>query len=414
MNDFLLMISVGIIFIGCFMVALSRPINGVKKAYRLYGLFFIISGFLLAVGMRPSKDAPDGNALFSVMGFIGVVITCVLVKLEMDKTKDENKMKKAEEAKDIGGTPLNCFFVECVLSGVNDFSQVKNVEKAKLLADKYKLSYPNGIEHLYKEGLEEYRIVNKYLTERELKKLRESEIEEYEEFNKYSDLIGKDKRIKMLKDQAEKLEKEAKSLDEVSHMLYRSGQKSEKNWAMYGGIAEGLGGIGVGIAAAADVQMQNMEIRAENERRRQEMLPFSSAYSSSASDCRRRAEKILEEIAKFKNKLMSNEPIERLMTHLTFEKTGVTISKTGAAIVSTTATFDSDFKIFNDVPAVVDGTLIANVYDGDQLCGSTHLVLPTNGLGKNILLKGTCFNHFDPNKTYTVKIEPKHLWALEK
>ena len=90
------------------------------------------------------------------------------------------------------------------------------------------------------------------------------------------------------------------------------------------------------------------------------------------------------------------------------------VSETGAAMVCTSASLDSKFRIFDDVPAIVDGTIIAKIYDGDQLCGTAQLVLPMYGLGQNIPLNGICIDCCKPGKSYTAKFTAKNLWAMEK
>ena len=99
---------------------------------------------------------------------------------------------------------------------------------------------------------------------------------------------------------------------------------------------------------------------------------------------------------------------------ISFSNTDVLVSETGAAMVCTSATLDPKFKIFDDVPAVVDGTIIAKIYDGDQLCGTAQLVLPMYGLGQNIPLNGICIDCCKPGKNYTAKFIAKNLWAMEK
>ena len=59
-------------------------------------------------------------------------------------------------------------------------------------------------------------------------------------------------------------------------------------------------------------------------------------------------------------------------------------------------------------------TIIAKIYDGDQLCGTAQLVLPMYGLGQNIPLNGICIDCCKPGKSYTAKFTAKNLWAMEK
>lgn len=197
-------------------------------------------------------------------------------------------------------------------------------------------------------------------------------------------------------------------------MLMRSGQRKEQDWAVWGGITSGLAGIGAGVSMAADVQLQNMQIRAENEKRRQAALPGYMFMTNSAYDNRRNADRIMEEIENIKLKLVADTPASELMDRIFFSNTDVLVSETGAALVCTSASLEPDFTIYEDVPAVVDGTIVAKIYDGEQLCGTAQLVLPVFGLGQDIPLQGICLDCCKPGKSYHVIFTAKNLWAMEK
>ena len=196
-------------------------------------------------------------------------------------------------------------------------------------------------------------------------------------------------------------------------MLMRSGQQKERDWALWGGVADGIAGFGAGVSTAIDLQMQNIQIRAENEKRRQAALPGYMFMTSNAQGNRSNADAIMKEIENFKLKLVSEDSSAELMKKISFSHTDVLVSETGAAMVCTCASVDPNFKIFEDVPAIVDGTIIAKIYDGDQLCGTAQLVIPVYGLGQNIPLNGICIDCCKPGKTYTAKFSAKNLWAME-
>lgn len=379
-----------------------------------WGALLLLAGILFAVFGTPYRNPPSNARTMVALGFgcIGFVIVSFI--LDRVKNSASNKEMKQKKADSIGATALDRFFVECVLAGANDFSKQKNVQRAQLLADKYKLKYPKGIETLYKQGLEGHKTVSQRFVENDLEEQRAKEREEFTKLNKYSNLTGKAKRITMLTDRANELRNSAKSTDDYADALMRSGQQREMNWASWGGAASGLAGPGAGIATAADIQMKNMQIRAENEQRRQAAMPAYLFLSRSANDSRKNADRIMQEIKDFKLKLISDDRAEDLMKQIRFTNTDVLVSKTGAALVCTCATLDPKFRIFDDVPAVVDGTLIAKIYDGNKLCGTAQLVLPLYGVGENVPLQGICIDCCQPGKTYTVKYSAKHLWALEK
>lgn len=336
-----------------------------------------------------------------------IVSTIIILIVQLSKA-----MKK-KRSNIIGGTNLDRFFVECVLAEVNDFKSSKNKQRAQLIADKYGLKYPKGIEQLYQQGLEAHKSVSQFLADVGIEAKREEEARAFHRLNQYSELIGKEKRIAMLRNQAFILERSAKRQDNYANMLLRSTQQKEHDWALWGGAASGLGGFGAGIATATDMQLKNMQIRAENETRLKAAMPAYMSVTGSARENRKNAEVIWKEIDGIKLKLMSDASSDELMKKISFSNTDVVVSETGAAMVCTLASSPSKFKILGDVPAVIDGTIIAKIYDGDKLCGTAQLVLPVYGLGQNIPLNGICTDCCKPGKTYSVQFVAKNLWAME-
>lgn len=326
-----------------------------------------------------------------VLDIIGVIIFVKFVSSETKGIKEEK---------------MRAFYKECVETEAVDFSYPKNVQRVQLLADKYKLIYPEGIEKLFLQSKELYEGFNE-------KEAKEKELAKFNDLNKYSDLTGKDKRIAMLKAEAARFSEYAEHDEKVADAFVRSGLQKEKDWATAGGIASGIAGPAAGIATAINVQNKNAEIRAKNEQHLQSVRPIYNDMMGKAGASRRIVEDIRKEIEDFKLKLVSDVNSAELMKKISFSNTTVSVSNTGAATVSTTASLQPDFKIFDDVPAVVDGTIIAEIYDGDKRCGTALLVLPKYGLGENCTLTGMCLDCCNPGKTYTVKFTPKHLWALE-
>lgn len=406
-------IGMGALLIGCFMLVGGWQ-SGVKGKLMGQGAILSVAGACIGIGGNPARDMPNGSPSMVALGFLGIAAVILMFVLDNKKNAAAKKEAAQKQAEVIGATMLDRFFVECVLSEVHDFSKDKNKQRAQLLADKYNLKYPNGIEELFEQGLNGHKVVSQRFVLNRLEEKRAEERQEFERLNKYSDLTGKAKRIAMLTDRAAELRKEAKNQDQYANMLMRSGQQKERDWGTWGGIADGIAGFGAGVSTAVDIQMQNMQIRAENEKRRQAALPGYMFMTNSAQGNRRNADEIMKEIENFKLKLVSDESAAELMKKISFSNTDVLVSETGAAMVCTSATLDPKFKIFDDVPAVVDGTIIAKIYNGDQLCGTAQLVLPMYGLGQNIPLNGICIDCCKPGKNYTAKFTAKNLWAMEK
>lgn len=406
-------IGMGALIIGASML-ISGWQSGVKGKIIGQGVILILSGMFIGIGGNPSRDMPNGAPGLVALGFVGLIVVVARFAISAAKNSTHRKELAQKSAEVIGATPLDRFFVECVLAEADDFSKQKNVQRAQLLADKYGLKYPDGIERLYQQGLTAHEAVSQRVVLNRLEKRRAEERKEFDRLNKYSDLTGKAKTIAMLTDRAAELRNSAKNQEQYANMLMRSGQQKERDWATWGGIADGIAGFGAGVATAIDIQRQNMQIRAENEKRRQAALPAYMSITGSAQENRNHADAIMREIENFKLKLISEESPAALMEKITFSNTDVLVSETGAAMVCTCASLDPDFRIFDDVPAVVDGTIIAKIYDGDCLCATAQLVLPLYGLGQNIPLSGICMDGCTPGKNYTAKFTAKNLWAMER
>ena len=406
-------LGMGALIVGCCMLVGGWQ-AGVKGKLMGQGVLLIVAGTCIGIGGNPSRDMPNGSPGMVILGFLLIATIGAMFWQDHKKNAVVNKENAQKHAEVIGATMLDRFFVECVLAEANDFSKPKNKQRAQLLADKYNLKYPNGIEELYQQGLNGHKAVSQRFVLNRLEEKRAEEREEFNRLNKYSDLTGKAKRITMLTDRAAELREKAKSQDRYADMLMRSGQQKERDWATWGGIADGIAGFGAGVSTAVDLQLQNIQIRAENEKRRQAALPGYMFMTNSAQGNRSNANAIMQEIEDFKLKLVSDESAADLMQKISFTNTDVLVSETGAAMVCTCASLDPDFKIFDDVPAVVDGTIIAKIYDGNQLCGTAQLVLPIYGLGQNIPLNGICVDCCHPGKRYTAKFTAKNLWAMEK
>ena len=120
-----------------------------------------------------------------------------------------------------------------------------------------------------------------------------------------------------------------------------------------------------------------------------------------------------EKAAEAENKLVENLPEHQLLEQLCCKATAHQ-SKTGAITVEVKITATKELKIYETVPATVDGGLQAQILDGTDYVETAYLPLPWNGSEVNTTLKGICRNPVKKAKKYTVKVEPYYLWTMEK
>ena len=118
-----------------------------------------------------------------------------------------------------------------------------------------------------------------------------------------------------------------------------------------------------------------------------------------------------------KTKLIGKDSPEACLKALYFEDTRIAISKTGTCTVDTKVGLKrSEYYIFGDVKATIDGTIQGEIYDGNKEIGTANLVLPLDGVpdANMIAIKGICLFCGQPGKKYTVKFNADNLWAMEQ
>lgn len=256
-------------------------------------------------------------------------------------------------------------------------------------------------------------------------------IADYDKLIKYSELSGKEKRISMIKAMMAPFEAQLKNInemekdrDKMTSYIMNMGIEKEKDWALWGGVAEGIGGLGAGISTALDMQAENVEIRARNERQRAENMDTAvSMYSfqnSMIDDARKENQNTQNKLAPYnamlnraKSAIVSNKPGTDAIKELDFGNTKVQISPYGAFSVEVDVTQRNELTVGYD-SAVVDGTIAAELYQKGKCVGSALCVLPLKGTESPVTIKGICKGGANPDLPYEVKFKPHKLCIIEK
>lgn len=413
-------------FMSCFCLSKSKfqalPYEERMKKFWTYFATYLASIFPSIIGViccfiglsEYDADYASRSLGLSVLGFLLAISSVLLSVYNLKKASAAQKKAQREAAQKQAETKLDRFFVECVLAEASDFSNPKDKQRAQLFAEKYAVEYPDGIEALYQQGLNGHKAISQRIEHDWLEGKRAEERKESERLNKYSDLTGRDKRIAMLSDKASQLGCEAAAYTNLANLEISRGQQKEKDWAIRGGAATAIAGPIAGIAVAANTQMQNAQIREENEKNRQANLLRYNNQMRAAENMRMSQYYTMDEIKSVPIKLISEASAVELMKKISFSNTSVSVSETGAAVVCASASVEPGFMIYDNVPAVVDGTILAQIYDGSQLCGTAKLVLPIYGLGQDVSLKGICLDGCKYGKEYTIEFTAENLWAMER
>lgn len=388
-----------IMFFGIMCLGVGWNANPKDVKYLVIGVLILSGGICIGVGGSPGIVA-IGLVLFA----LGIVI----IFIEASAVKKEVQIRAAEMEED----KKIAFYDECKKNGIEECESEKEIQKATLIAQKYKMQYSDVSILFYeaKASLEK-DIANK--KEAEFNTKKDEERKQYNELNKYSNYKGRDKRIAMLSDEMVDALKSAETLRAGAQAIMSASQQKEHDWAIHGGIASGIAGPAAGLAAAADIQAKNAQIRAQNEANAKMFAPIMMTSYNGAAEHDRHASSLQEEIETTKIKLVSNDDAKTCLSKISFSNTKVEISETGTCTVTTLAELEKPMIIFDDVEAIIDGTIIANIYDGKALVDTALLVLPKYGVKGATKLKGMCLYCGTKGKHYTVKYAATNLWAME-
>lgn len=330
------------------------------------------------------------------------------------------------------------FYLDCIKHGITDLSRVNSPEKRerlKVIVSAHHLTHSDEKE-LHRIFMEGKRLVEgekQDAQQKSLAKLKSEETERARLLQVYTGLHGRDKPIAMFKDLIKDCERRINAANSMP-------VPKESDGAVLAGIASGIGGTVPALMSLSATAQRNAQVREYN----QALNGMAAFAATSAGDRLGRARASLEAV---RMKLVSDMPGTKVIKHLSFTDTEVTVSESGTIRV-TTWVRGEDFTIFDGLPAVADGSVIAEVYDGKKKIGDAVMVFPiygsdsrferspsvidkdhflkahdckgaywqkNRGSSKDMLyLEGICLFAGEPSKEYTVKFVPGDLWAIEK
>ena len=202
------------------------------------------------------------------------------------------------------------------------------------------------------------------------------------------------------------------------HGMNQLEQGKEQSWGTRGGIAAGItGSTAVGAAVAVDTMRKNANIRAENEVISKRNLERTLPMADAANQTIELAENTIRELERRKNEIclhiVEERPAETLMKDLKFDKVQTAFNENGALLIRTTVRTEASYSIAGEIPAVIDGCFLAEIYEDGRRVDSSVLNLPREGLDTSAVLRGRCLKA-ERGKSYTVVILPLALWLIER
>lgn len=232
---------------------------------------------------------------------------------------------------------------------------------------------------------------------------------EAQEQQQLSELEGLAKYHRMDENAARRYQEGVAAIHQLGILMQQSVyQEQEKDWALLGGVAEGIAGPVAGVLTAVDAMQDNEKIRAQNAARREWGARQNAFYQDLARQAHRERPVALsmEELREKYEAVLSWDP-DTLFSLLRLTDVQAEVDEITGAVTVSAHWQQKDNSI------CIDGTLRAKLYTAAGVCvGCAYLVLPMTGtVGFKGYLEGICVEPKEPGP-YTVILEPVDLWEL--
>ena len=263
-------------------------------------------------------------------------------------------------------------------------------------------------------------------------KLNDNQAAQMKLFKRAADQFGIQKRITILKDTQEKISKRISELidsqlamQQVGSLLNQSVyQERKKDWAVLGGMAEGIGGPIAGIGTALNAMQENEQIESRNQVRREAAAKtvssiYSSSYSLSGSieSLEESLKPIYSQLSEATQKVViSTVSKDDLFAALDIKLTAKKASNEKSVIIEGSITNHFVPDVPEGVVFATDGALDVHVYYNDRFIDSIPLTLPLLGIAcKEGCEKVITYSdrYVENQGNYSVEVSPRNLWLVE-
>lgn len=349
-----------------------------------------------------------GNIVVGLIGIVFGVICGFAFKKQPIKAIDiENVAFEIETG----------FYQKCIDAGYTDIEKASHIEKIYMLAQK------EGFTDSKDDIIALFKRAEKMLKKDVYNKLADSEIAVENYNTKFINYIGKSKSIAMINDMISEQEKiikecnaELLNIRARANKLYNTSKQHEPNWATHGGIANGIAGGAAGVAVAANTANRAASARAYNDavatNFAAQSLIQEQPYIRKISDANKKIQQLKSDLEKREFLLVENQPEDELLNKINLRYAFLKKSETGAVSLTVYTMVSPKFTIFENTPAVVDGSIKIIFMNNGRIVGTTYFSIPLGGSYDAHEIKVVCCNVND--EITDIKFEPYHLWAIEK
>ena len=379
-----------------------------------------------------TQAGPVGAIVFLALG--GFLSLLAYNQSKIDENYQKNKQENIEKRETkkyqklvSTGDPQQTerFYRECVKKGIRDLSRPADMARLELYAKNQGIQ--GSLADLmvaYEKGKQEAatseRVAKNAAREERIKKLQEEEKQISNANHAFADCFGQDKPIKMCEAKIADCDQRLRELEKASDSVCSGASAFMQNkgdWAIAGGIANGLAGPAAGVTTAIDVMQKNAEIDKNNQAVASLSLGMLSQIVNQKLAVEKEKARWVSRLETARTHLVQELPQDQLMGLLSCQVTDKKISETGAIRLKVKVEQVQPLWIFEDVKARVDGSIQVLVYDGkenNRTCAKGMICLPLEGsvpFKREVICKGDApVSSLDQCR---IEFKENKLWGME-
>ncbi len=420
-----------------------------------------IATAVIFVGLIPyvSLSIDETIGLYSGMAaYIAISIVIFIFYYWLKSYAEKNRKKKIRAkflknaADGVLKMPCEWFYKKCVSEKVTDFDNKYHVQKMILIIESMLQNEANNLPkeylHFYntEEKVKEYFLEGQKICKDKERAATHKFVEAYETpqnalmgenqelmdiFSSLKQYEGREKRVQYLQYEWKLAKREHFAILEEKAKLEKSmtyiqsvGIEKEKDWAIHGGIANGLAGAGAGMAMAMKTMEENAEIRQRNAVQqaannsvnrqiylsKQAILNYSTDISAINNDYQNRITRAKQKV------VLDPVPTKELFDSLDIKTKIDHQEKSSVVTLTVTNNYNKDLP--EGMEITMDGTVQVKVFCDDipvddmcvalpvfgVCCGCTEKI---NAYPKKYMIDGEC-------RKFRFEIVPNKLWLMER
>ena len=312
------------------------------------------------------------------------------------------------------------FLQACFKQGVYDLDTRKNRERIVLIAENTKAELKiEDPEAAFREAMEVLEQELSKLREIDLEKQKKEEKQQYWESLRYVRDHGRRKQLHMLSDLLEECTGELSGYNEISRAMNKREvelSRESSSWAVAGGAASAIAGPAAGLAVAMDTKQRAEEQRARDRVMFDALTPMRNMTYHNAALAREKAERLQKAIDDTQVSLMDDQHQQKYFDLLEIQLDTMKIEETGTCRIDIQVKAKKKAFVLDNVPAMIDGVLLGELYAGDVKIDTVQFVLPLYGVSKDraCTASGMSLYTCEQNKEYRLEFKPQDIWAIER